>query len=146
MVSETVNNEILKRVTSTSLEMGHNSQEQDSRRECLKTVGIPSSLDEKNLQSTVYSILGEIDLVCQPNDIENCHRNRKERAIIKFSSRRKSSEVLNKKKKLKHLDIRKHVVNDESRIYINESLHPYYGGLLENVKFFGKTRLQLPLT
>ena len=64
MVSETVNNEILKRATSTSLEMGHSSQEQDSRTECLKVVGIPSSLDDKNLQSTVYSILGEIDLVC----------------------------------------------------------------------------------
>ena len=64
IVSETVNNEILTQVTSASLEMGHKSQEQDSRRKCLKVVGIPSSLDGKNLQSTVYSILGEIDLVC----------------------------------------------------------------------------------
>ena len=64
MVSETGNDETLKRVTSTSLEMGHNSQEKDSRRDCLKVVGIPLSLDDKNLQSTVYSILGESGLVC----------------------------------------------------------------------------------
>ena len=72
LVTKTVNNELLKRVTS--LERGLHSQKRYSRRECLEVVGIPSSINDKNLQSTVCSILGDIDLVCDSNDIEHCHR------------------------------------------------------------------------
>ena len=127
MVIKTVNNELLKRVTS--LERGLHREEQYDRRVCLEVVGIPSSVDDKNLQSTVCSILGDIDKVCDSNDIEDCHRIKGDRTIIKFSSRRKSTEVVNKKKKLKNLDIGKYGLNDGSRIYINESLCPYYRGL-----------------
>ena len=95
----------------------------------MEVVGIPSSVDDKNLQSTVCSILGDNDVVCDSNDIEDCHRLKGGRTIIKFSSRRKSSELLNKKKKLKNLNIGKYGLNDGSSIYANESLCPYYRGL-----------------
>ena len=131
VVTKTVNNELSKRVTSLDVTT---SQEQYSRRECLEVVGIPSFVDDKNLQSTVCSILGDIDVVCDSNNIEDCHRIKGDRTIIEFSSRRKSSEVLNKKKKLKNLDIEKYGINDGSRIYINESLCPYYRGLLGKCK------------
>ena len=62
MATKTVNDELLKRLTS--LERGLHSQEQYSRRECLEVVSIPSSVDEKNLQSTVCNILVDIDVVC----------------------------------------------------------------------------------
>ena len=62
MVTKTVNDELLKRLTS--LERGLHSQEQYSRRECLEVVGIPSPVDEKNLQSTVCNILVDIGVVC----------------------------------------------------------------------------------
>ena len=127
VVTKTVNNELLKHVTL--LERGLHNQEQYSRRECLEVVGIPSSVDNKNLQATVCSILGDIDIVRDSNNIQDCHWIKGDRTIIKFSSRRKSSEVLNKEKKLKNLDIRKYGLNDGSRIYINESLCPYYHGL-----------------
>ena len=126
VVTKTVNNELLKRVTS--LERGLHSQEQYSRRECLEVVGIPSSVDDKNLQSTACRILGEFDIVCDSKDIEDFHRIKRDRTIIKFISRRKST-VLNKKKKLKNLDTGKYGRNDGSRIYMNESLCPYYRGL-----------------
>ena len=132
LVTKTVNNELLKRVTS--LERGLHSQKRCSRRECLEVVGIPSSINDKNLQSTVCSILGDIDLVCDSNDIEHCHRIKGDKTIIKFSCRRKSSEVLNKKKKLKNLDIGKYGLNDGSRIYINECHCPYYRGLWDKCK------------
>ena len=61
-----------------------------------------------------------MDVVCDSNDIEDCHRIKGDRTTIKFSSRRKSSEVLNKKKKLKNLDIGKYGLN---------GLCPYYRGL-----------------
>ena len=123
-MTKTVNSEVLKWVTS--LEKGSHSQEQNSRRGCLEVVGIPSSGDGKNLQSTVCSILDDIDVdidvVAESNDIEDCCRIKEHRVIIKFSSRRKSSKVLNKEKKLTNLNIRKYGLN--------------YG---ENVKVFGKT-------
>ena len=98
LVTKTVNNELLKCVTS--LERGLHSQEQYSRKECLEVVSIPSSVNDKNLQSMVCSILGDIDVVCNSIDIKDCHQIKGDRNIIKFSSRRKSSGVLNKKKKL----------------------------------------------
>ena len=123
-MTKTVNNELLKHVTS--LERGLHSQEQYSTKECLEVVSIPSSVNDKNLQSTVCSILGDINVLCDSNDIEDCHRIKGDRTVIKFSSQMKSSEVLNKKKKLKNLDIGKYGLNDGPRIYINESLYPYY--------------------
>ena len=54
--------------------------------ECLETVHISISIDDKNLQSTVCNILNKIDVSF-------------DRTIVKFSSRRKSAEVLHKKKK-----------------------------------------------
>ena len=95
VVTKTVNNELLKCVTS--LERSLHSQEQFSRRECLEVVGILSSFDDKNLQSTACSILGDINVVCDSSNIEDCHRIKEDRTISKFSSRRKSSKVLNKK-------------------------------------------------
>ena len=126
----------------SSLERGLHSQEQYSRRESLEVVGIPSSVDDKNLQSTVCSIFGKIDVVCcDSNDIEDCHRIKGDRTIINFSSQRKSSQVLNKKKKLKNLDTGKYGFNDGSRIYINESLCPYYRGLWGKCKGFWQDKV-----
>ena len=45
------------------------------------------------------NILNEIDVPFGPEDLEDCHRIKGDRTILKFSSRRKSSEVLRKKKK-----------------------------------------------
>ena len=45
------------------------------------------------------NILNEIDVPFGPEDLEDCHRIKGDLTILKFSSRRKSSEVLRKKKK-----------------------------------------------
>ena len=127
VVTKTVNTELLKHVTP--LGRGLYSQEQYSRKESFEVVSIPSSVNNKNLESTVCSILDDIDVVCDSNNIEDCHRIKGDRTIIKFSSQRKSSQVLNKTRKHKHLDIGKYGLNDGSRIYINKSLCPYYCGL-----------------
>ena len=57
-----------------------------------------------------------------------------DRTIIKFSTQRKFSEVLNKKNKLKYLDIGKYGLNDGSRIYIIESVCPYQHKLWSKCK------------
>ena len=72
----------------TTLERSLHAQEQYSRRECREIVGIPVSIDDKNLQTTVCDILNEIDNPCGPEDLEDCHRIKGDRTIVKFSSRR----------------------------------------------------------
>ena len=95
-----------------------NIQEKYNRIVCLEIVCALSSLDDKNLQSTVSTFFGDINAVCDSNDIKDCHRIKGDITIIIFSSRRKSSEVLNKKKKLKNLDIRNYALNDGSNMYV----------------------------
>ena len=102
VVTKTVNDNILNSITM--LERSLHAQEQYSRRECLEIVGIPVSIDDKNLQATVCNILNKIDVPCGSEDLEDCHRIKGDRTIVKFSSRRKSSEVLRKKKKFKNID------------------------------------------
>ena len=127
VVTKTVNDNLLNRITT--LERSLHAQEQYSRRECLEIVGIPVSIDGKNLQATVCNILNEIDVPCGSEDLEECHRIKGDRTIVKFSSKQKSSEVLGKKKKLKNIDGSKFDFNVGVKLYINESLFPYYRGL-----------------
>ena len=96
------------------------SQEQYSRRECFKVVNIPTSVDNKNLQSTVCNILNEIDISCAQEDLKDCHRIRGNRTIFKFSSRRKLPDVLGEK----NIDGPKFDFNAGVKVYINESLYP----------------------
>ena len=46
-------------------------------------MGIPISIDDKNLQSTACNILNEIDVPCGPEDLEDCHRIKGDRTIVK---------------------------------------------------------------
>ena len=123
-MARTVNDNLLNRITT--LERSLHAQEQYSRREFLEIVGIPVSVDDKNLQPAVRNILNEIDVPCGPKDLEDCHRIKGDRTIVKFSSRRKSSEVLRKKKKLKNIDGSKFDFNAGVKLYINESFCPYF--------------------
>ena len=64
-------------------------------------VGMQSCGNGKNFQSTFCGILGEIDEVCDSNNIEDCHRVKGGSTIIKCRSRREFFKVRNKKEKLK---------------------------------------------
>ena len=82
-----------------------------------------SSRDVINIDAPI------IDVPCGPEDLEDCHRIKGDGTIVKFSSRRKSSVVLRKNKKLKNIDGSKFNFNAGVKLYINESLCPYYRGL-----------------
>ena len=69
-------------------------------------------------------ILGDTGVVCNSNNVEDYHWVRGDRPIIKLSSGRESSKVLNKKKKL-----------NGSSTYSNPPTVDYG----ENLKFLGKT-------
>ena len=85
VVTKTVNENLLNHITR--LEISLHAQEQYSRGECLEIVGIPVSINDKNLQATICNILNEIDVPCGSEDLEDCHRIKRDRTIVKFSSR-----------------------------------------------------------
>ena len=132
VVTKTVNDNLLNRIAT--LERSLHAQEQYSRRECLEIVGISVSIDDKNLQATVWNILNEIDVPCGSEDLEDCYRIKGDRTILKFRSRRKSSEILRKKKKFKNSEGSKFDFSAGDKLYLNEILCPYYRGLLRKYK------------
>ena len=73
-------------------------------------------------------------IACSSNDIEACHRIKGSRTIVKFSSRRMSSKVLESKKKLKEKNFERIGFPKETAIFINESLCPYYRGIWNKCK------------
>ena len=103
------------------LERNLHAVEQYSRRECVEITGINDSISDSALQREVINILQSINVSCNDVDVEACHRlKNRDRTIVKFSSRRKVHEIFSKKKTLKE---------QGSRLYINESLCPYYRGI-----------------
>ena len=140
-VTKTVNSKLLKRVYFTS--EGFHSQEQCCRRECLDVAGMQSCGNGKNFQTTFCGVLGEIDVVCDSSNIEDCHQVKGGSTIIKCSSRRESFKVLNKKKKLKiciwesKASIMGRGVNEMNALAPNTM---DYG---KSVKVFGKTSFVL---
>ena len=131
-VSRNVNDHLSSKVSN--LEREFHKLEQYSRRECLEFVGIPVAVKQESLMETVIRILDKVDIACGENDIEACHRVRGNRTIVKFSSRRMSSSILNVKKRLYNKKFDDLNFPDKTSIYINESLCPYYRGLWNKCK------------
>ena len=102
VVSKNVSTKLQERVIS--LERSLHTSEQYSRRECLELVGIPSTIEDNNLENSVCKILNKIEVECTGEDIEACHRIRNNRTIVKFCKRKKANEILRKKSKLKSLN------------------------------------------
>ena len=79
---------------------------QYSRRECLEVVGIPSSVNVKDLEGKVCTIFNRIGVAVKPDDIEACHRlYNDKKTIVKFSKRKVCEQVLRVKKELKNIDL-----------------------------------------
>ena len=57
-----------------SLETSANALEQYGKRNNLVLIGIPDTTTDDELESTVISVLGDIDVEVESSDIEDCHR------------------------------------------------------------------------
>ena len=68
-------------------------------------------------------------------DIEDCHRVGKwGTTIVKFCKRKVSKQVLNVRKDLTKLLMEDLQLTGQGKLYINQSLCPYYRGLLSKSK------------
>ena len=101
---------------------------QYSRRECVEISGIPGNVKHEDLEDKVISIFANIGCNISKDGIEACHRLSKktDRVIIKFSKRKVCQSVLSVKRDLKKLDLNEVDLPENSMVFVNESLCPYY--------------------
>ena len=132
-VTENVNSKLIERVVQTERQCWANAQY--SRRDAIEVIRIPSSIRDKDLEDKVHSIFGEIGVNVNERHIQACHQLReKDRTIVKFVNRKDCTNILRVKKNLKHLDPTKLSFSERTRIFNNESLCPYYRGVLNKCK------------
>ena len=124
----------VKELWQWNVSAGQNSQY--SRRECLEVAGIPWQVDDKNLETKVLSIFQKIGCTIDPSFIDDCHRIGKnnDRVIVKFTCRKDCKQILKVKKDLRNLDMEDLDLPRGTKIYINQSLCPYYWVLLSKPK------------
>ena len=98
-------------------------------------VGIPRSVRDNVLEQKVCYVIQEIGVVICDRDIQACHRLKdKNRAIVKFTNRKDCLRILRVKRQLKGLDPAAVDLPEGTKIFINESLCPYYRGIWNKCK------------
>ena len=122
-----------------SIESKSNSVEQYDRRNNMEINGIPNSISDDNLESTIMSVLSKATNVhVTADDIEACHRIEKskensKKTIVRFINWKHYKCTLVNRKKLKSF-------NSESirlpnvKLYFNENLREYSNTLA----FYGR--------
>ena len=97
---------------------------------------IPSSIEHDQLEPTVSKILHHIGATISGDKIKACHQLGKnsDKTIVKLSSRKDCEHVMHVKKDLKHLDATDLHLPAGTKLYINDSLFPHYGGLWNETK------------
>ena len=109
------------------IESSHDALEQYGRRSNLVISGIPDSVQDSELESTVTSILSDIDVNVESREVEDCHRigksnNGSKKTIIRFINRKYCKKALLNRKQLEKIDLKKHQFVSGTRIFINENL------------------------
>ena len=109
------------------IESSHDALEQYGRRNNLVISGIPESVQDSDLESTVTSILSDIDVNVESRKVVDCHRigksnNGSKKTIIRFINRKCCKIALLKRKQLERINIKKHQFVSGTKIFINENL------------------------
>lgn len=121
----------------TKLKSRLNQLEQYTRRDCIEIHGMKED-DEEKLEINVLKIINKMNIVLKQEEITAVHRignkqSRKPRIIIVKLNRKKADEIVaSKKKTILNKDIFSN--NDETKIYINESMSPEYKELFWKTK------------
>ena len=120
-----VNTKLVERVVATERQCWENTQY--SRRYRLEVVGIPMSVRDNVLEQKVCDVIQEIGVDICDRGIQACHRLKdKDRTIVKFTNRKDCLRILRVKRQLEDLDPAEVDLPEGTKIFINESLRPYY--------------------
>ena len=132
-VSKTVSNRLSGQVNALEIQL--NKSDQYSRRECLEIVGIPESIRDCDLEDKSLEVFKSIGVSLTPEKVHACHSiGRNGRVIIKLVNRKDVQAILVNKKKLKESDKSKIDLKANTKVFINESLCPYYKGIWSRCK------------
>ena len=109
------------------IESSHDALQQYGRRNNLVIFGIPDSVQDSDLESTVTSILSDTDVNVESREVEECQRigksnNGSKKTMIRFVNRKYCKKALRNKKQLERIDLKKHHLVSGTRIFINENL------------------------
>ena len=126
IVSKKVNSELQKHIIQLEKQCWANAQY--SRSECLELVGIPSSIEQDQLEDKVVEIFNKVRCNIVKENVEACHRigKKNDRVIIKFSKLKECLQVLSVKKDLKNLDMVDIGLPENCKVFVNQSLCSYY--------------------
>ena len=113
------------------LETEQNSLAQYGRTNNIVISGIPDSIDGNNLENTAISMMSDINVNIEENDIEACHRfgkpdvtSKSKKTVACFVNRKNCYKIFENKKKLSKLNNEKHNFREGTRIFVSESLTP----------------------
>ena len=127
-IVRTVNNNLLKQVENTKRQCWANAQY--LRRECMEVIGIPKTVESKDLEHIVYKVFNSIGFDIEKDRIEDCHHlTKSDRTIAKFSQRKDCQHLMCIIKGLKDLNPTNLSFPEGTKIYVNDNLCPYYRGL-----------------
>ena len=101
---------------------------QYARREYVEVAGIPKSVPASDLEKSFSKILGKVGMEVPAKGINACHRaGRQGRVIVKFLRRNVCQQVLSVKKDIQKINATDlDLPNTTIKLYLNESLCPYY--------------------
>ena len=132
IITKNTNSLLMNKLIETERQCWANAQY--SRRECIEVIGIPTTIDNKDLEEKVCDIFEKVGVTVVESDIEACHRIKNNKTIVKFCRRKMCHDVLRKKKYLKKVKPADLGFSEDTQLYINESLCPYYKGLWNKCK------------
>ena len=107
----------------TQLERNNLNNAQYTRRETLEINPVPSDIADDVLEQSVCQALSLTGISVEPDDLQACHRMRKEdRVIIKFKCRKQKHRVLLNRKTLQNkiLDLR--LLKFLGKLFVSESM------------------------
>ena len=140
-VTENVSSRLVDQLVETERQCWANAQ--CSRHEYLEVLGIPTSVKDDALEDKVLSVFRKVGVEIGQHNIQVCHRVKNNRTIVKFSNRKLCFQILRAKKQIKDLDCALFNFLDGTKIFVNESICPYYKGLWSKCKAI-KNKKKLP--
>ena len=113
---------------------------QDGQQNNVVLSGIPESVSEDFLEESVISVLADIDVFVESEDIEACHRfgkpdrDKSQQTIVYFVNRKNCKKVLFNKKTLDSIDCSKHNFTQNIKIFASENLTPMNESIAYNCR------------
>ena len=111
-IAKNINNLLSQRVVDLERQCWANAQY--SRRECLKIVGIPRSVNDNSLEEKVIQVFEKVGCNIESSNTEAGHCITKKNNRVKKCYQKESSKIKNGGH------------SGEKQIFINHSLCPYY--------------------